>query len=161
MIGTFSSLLYDVQWHTIVLQSILVESRDAFTAALCNGTLHPMDEFALQIALEEDKNALMERPASMKLSLADQLLDTLPRKLLFPSPEDVNLLGAAWAARQQELRVLRSCGFRATESPSQHSASLRICQKYRREFSHHGRDGHEFGEVFEAKEGEQRPSRNS
>jgi hypothetical protein len=68
---TFSRLLYDVQWHTIVLQSILMddprEPRAGFDAALCNGLLHPMDEFSLQMAMKEDEKNLTHRLSSVKL----------------------------------------------------------------------------------------------
>ncbi|KAG0624522.1 hypothetical protein M758_3G254100 [Ceratodon purpureus] len=81
---SFSKLIYEAQWHTIVLQSILMdnpmESHSAFTVALCNGRLYPMDDFSLRIAMREDETVLKDRLSSVKLDdsihqgLAHQLL---------------------------------------------------------------------------------------
>ncbi|XP_024358945.1 uncharacterized protein [Physcomitrium patens] len=81
---TFSRLLYDVQWYTSVLLSILVdnsqESYITFEPALCGGQLSVGDEFSLLTAMKEDEESLKDRLRSVKVDdpiekwLANQLL---------------------------------------------------------------------------------------
>ena len=84
MKNTFAKLLYDVRWHTDVLQSIFEDSggpSTTFEAARCIGDLSGEDITALKNAKEKDDKVLNERLRSLKLdrppekNLADQLLE--------------------------------------------------------------------------------------
>ncbi|KAG0568347.1 hypothetical protein KC19_6G013000 [Ceratodon purpureus] len=93
---TFSKLLYDVQWYTSVLQSILVdnskESRIKFEPALCGGQLTLGDELDLLTAMKKDEESLKRRLRSVKLDdpkeqgLAVQLLNHM--EALLDAPQD-------------------------------------------------------------------------
>ena len=80
---TFAKLVYDVRWHTYVLQGILDDSEDpstTFEAARCIGDLSDKDDTALMNAKKSDDKVLTERLRSLNLDreperdLADQLL---------------------------------------------------------------------------------------
>ncbi|XP_024362153.1 uncharacterized protein [Physcomitrium patens] len=62
---TFSHLLYDIQWHTSVLQSILVEnskeSSVEFDPTLCDCRLSAGDELELLTAMKKDEEKLSNR----------------------------------------------------------------------------------------------------
>jgi hypothetical protein len=67
---TFSKLLYDVQWHTLVLQSILVVSSGdhvTFDREMCNVQLDGDDESHLLKANKEDEKSLKDRLGSLEL----------------------------------------------------------------------------------------------
>jgi hypothetical protein len=80
---TFAKLLYDVEWHAYVLQSILENSgvpRTTFEAAKCRGDLILKDNAVLEHAKIEDDKILTNCLKSLTLDcelerdLADQLL---------------------------------------------------------------------------------------
>jgi serine/threonine protein kinase len=84
---TFSRVLYEAQWHTEVLQSILGDelgvSGTSFELARCDGQLIRRDVFALQVAMKQDEKELKDRLRSVKVEdptereLANQLLQKL------------------------------------------------------------------------------------
>jgi hypothetical protein len=89
---TFSKLLYEVQWYTSVLLSILVdnskESRVKFEPEMCDGQLGFGDELDLLIAMKKDEESLKTRLRALKVDdptekeLADQLLNQMEAMLL-------------------------------------------------------------------------------
>ncbi|KAG0585051.1 hypothetical protein KC19_3G253800 [Ceratodon purpureus] len=98
---TFSRVLYEVRWHTDVLQSILVESFGVsgitFEPASCNGKLTMEDKLFLLTAMIEDEKDLKARLRSVKLDdptqkeLANQLLKKMNAvEDQVPSAEDLN-----------------------------------------------------------------------
>jgi len=110
MKNTFAKILYDVRWHTDVLQSILEDSggpSTTFEAARCIGDLSGEDITALENAKEKDDKVLNERLRSLiqkldrppEKNLADQLLEhrevqaqssgDLRHKVLFLSGEEM------------------------------------------------------------------------
>ncbi|XP_024360941.1 uncharacterized protein [Physcomitrium patens] len=68
---TFSKLIYEMQWHTDVLQSICMDciriSTITFELAWCFGQLSVRDEFALLAANKEDEIALKNSFTSLRL----------------------------------------------------------------------------------------------
>lgn len=80
----FSKLIFDIQWHTDVLHSILLDniriSSITFEPAWCRGRLSVGDEFSLLTAKKADEMALIDRLISSRLQksierdLANQLL---------------------------------------------------------------------------------------
>ena len=131
MKDTFAKLLYDVRWHSDVLQSILEDSggsNTTFEAARCIGDLSHENITALMNAKEKDDKVLSERLRSLELDrppereLADQLLQhrdlqaessrDLRHGVLFLCPEqmrkhlDGNQIGSGTYGYVQETDVL-------------------------------------------------------
>jgi len=131
MKDTFAKLLYDVRWHTDVLQSMLDDSggpNTTFEAARCIGDVSHEDIMALMNAKEKDDKVLNERLRSLELArppereLADQLLQhrdlqaqssrDLRHGVLFLCPEqmrkhlDGNQIGSGTYGYVQETDVL-------------------------------------------------------
>lgn len=91
---TFSKVLYEVRWHTDILQSILVEvlgvsrNNSTFEPTSCYGKLTVGDELLLLTAMKEDQKGLKDCLRSVQLDdpterqLADQLLKKMaPSKI--------------------------------------------------------------------------------
>ena len=105
---TFSQPLCDVQWHTSVLRSIIVEnfaeyfSTTSFEPALCEGNLSFGDKLGLLTARTEDEKVLKEHLRCVKLNdliedeVAHQFLSsTSSSQMLFLNPEEIISIAAA------------------------------------------------------------------
>jgi serine/threonine protein kinase len=103
---TFSKLLYDMKWCTVILFSILVDNSgmdSKFGVKDCEWELSKEDELKLGMAILEDEKSLRDHLSSVKLDddpkeikrgLADQLLKKMDESsrsdLLFLKPEGLD-----------------------------------------------------------------------
>ncbi|KAG0624292.1 hypothetical protein M758_3G237300 [Ceratodon purpureus] len=83
---TFSTQLYEVQWHKFVLQSILVDnfgvSGIIFQPALCYGELTERDKLGLASAMKEDEWLLKTRLKAVIHTLDDPIEEALADQFL-------------------------------------------------------------------------------
>ena len=103
---TFSKLFYDVQWHTHVLQSILVVSSGdhvTFDREMCNVQLGGEDESHLLKANKEDEKSLKDRLGSLKLDdvQLDVAAETEHAKQVLIQQVGLGIASHVWCRQQQ------------------------------------------------------------